>query len=242
VFTQRLTIASLILGLAATTMGTLPAMGQESSRLPDAPPANNVRARRAWAKLTTTKITLDFDDAPVLDVFKFLRQTSGVNLVLDGQLRNSGELDDKRVSLEVTDIPLRSALSLVLEFTELAATWKHGVLFITTPDRARGETVLRLYDVRDITWKMTNFPGPSMELASGSGMDDSGLSFPGDDDDTSSVPTQDEIVDLITSMLSEAFEAPKTAITQLGGQLLVRQDARTHRQVREILGQLRAAR
>jgi hypothetical protein len=122
------------------------------------------------------------------------------------------------------------------------ARWRHGVLLITTPDRAHGATFIRIYDVRDITFKLTNFPGPTMELNSGSGMDDGGgLSF-GDDDEEDAVPTTDEIVETISSSLGDATDAPNTSMTVLGGILVVRQSTEVHRMILDVLAQLRASR
>ena len=211
-------------------------------RLPKNPPAGNIKAQRVWAKMATLKISMDFDDAPVLEILKFLKQTSGINMVVDGALRNEGALDERRISLQVTDIPFRSALNIVLEFTELAARWRHGVLLITTPDKARGDTVLRIYDVRDITFKLTDFPGPKIELASGSGMDgDGGLSF-GDEDEDSAPPTTDEIVETIRSAIGDATDVEGTSMTVLGGLMVVRQSIEVHRQILEVLHMLRASR
>ena len=226
----------LCLGLAT------PAPAQDVVRLPKNPPANDVKAQRVWAKLATQKISLDFDDAPILDVFKFLKQTSGVNMVIDQALRAEGSLDDRRVSLEVTDIPLRSALNLVLDFSELAARWRHGVLFITTPGKARGDALLRIYDVRDITWKITSFPGPTLELASGSGMDDGGGLACGEDEGGDSTPTPDEIVETVRSALGEAADAEGTMMQLLGGIMVVRQSPEVHRQILEVLAMLRSSR
>ena len=235
---MRTSLATLTLGL---TLATLPALAAEMARLPDNAPAGNVKAQRVWARMATLKISLDFDDAPVLRVLDHLRQTSRINLVVDGQLRREGELDERRISLEVTDIPFRSALKIVLDFTDLAARWKHGVLLITSPDRAHGATELRLYDVRDITFKMAQFPGPTMELASGSGMDGEGLIFDGEDGDDPT-PSNEDIIEFLRDALGEVWDMPRTSLSLLGGQVLVRHTPEVHGQVAEVLALLRAAR
>ncbi|MHC5021656.1 MAG: hypothetical protein ACYTGX_16415, partial [Planctomycetota bacterium] len=105
-----------------------------------------------------------------------------------------------------------------------------------------GATFIRIYDVRDITFKLNNFPGPTMELNSGSGMDDGGgLSF-GDDDEEDAVPTTDEIVETVKSSVGDAADAPNTSMTVLGGILVVRQSTEVHRMILDVLAQLRASR
>ena len=211
-------------------------------RVPEEPPSGDTRAQQVWAKLATQRVSLDFDDAPALEVFKFLRQTSGVNLVVDQAARTDSGLDDKRLSLEVTEIPLRSAMTLVLDFVELVVRWRHGVLLVTTADRARGDSTLQIYDVRDITYKLTNFAGPKIELASGSGADDGGGLMFGDDGGEDATPTTDEILETVKSALGEAADAPGCSIALLGGLLVVRQTAEGHREILNVLGMLRSTR
>lgn len=227
----------------AALFGAAPLAAAQATvvRVPDEAPSGDLKAQQVWAKLATQRVSLDFDDAPVLEVFKFLRQTSGVNLVVDQAVRADAGLDDKRVSLEVTEIPLRSALSLVLDFVELVVRWRHGVLLVTTPDRARGDASLQIYDVRDITYKLTNFPGPKIELASGSGAEDGGLSFGGDEGDDAT-PTTDEIVETVKSALGEAADAPGCSLAILGGLLVVRQSPEGHREILNVLAMLRSTR
>ncbi|MHC5018953.1 MAG: hypothetical protein ACYTGX_02340, partial [Planctomycetota bacterium] len=117
-----------ILTLAAVLGASSAATAQSVTRLPADPPANDANAKRAWAKMDTMKVSLDFEDAPFMEVFKFLRTTSGINMVVDGSVKAEGLLDDKRINIEVTDIPMRSALKIVLDFSELVARWRHGVL------------------------------------------------------------------------------------------------------------------
>lgn len=228
----------------AALLGAAPLAAAQATvvRVPEQAPSGDVKAGAVWAKLATQRVSLDFDDAPALEVIKFLRQTSGVNLVVDQAARADSGLDDKRVSLEVTEIPLRSALTLVLDFVELVARWRHGVLLITTADRARGDATLQIYDVRDITHKLTNFPGPKIELASGSGADDGGGLMFGDDGGEDATPTTDEIVETVKAALGDAAEAPGCSMAILGGLLVVRQTAEGHREILSVLAMLRSTR
>ena len=230
------------LALVAAGLLAVPAAAQEVVRVPAGPGDGASPAElAAFAKLDTMKISLDFEDTPMPAVLQFLRQTSGINLVVDPEVRRDGGLDERRISLQVSELPLRSALSLVLEFGNLAARWRHGVLFITTPEKARGEMVLRLYDVRDLTFKLTDFPGPSLALKSGTdGMSDP-LVF-GEADEKNPPPTTDEIVETVKGMMADAWEAPGATCTVIGGMLLVRQTPEAHRDVMRLLTMLRATR
>jgi hypothetical protein len=228
----------------AALLGAAPLARAQATvvRVPEQAPTGDTKAQQVWAKLATQRVSLDFNDAPALEVFKFLRQTSGVNLVVDQTVRADAGLDEKRVSLEVSEIPLRSALALVLDFVDLVARWRHGVLLVTTPDRARGDTTLQIYDVRDITYKLTNFAGPKIELASGSGDSDGGGLMFGDEGDDAAPPTTDEIVETVKSALGESADAPGCSMAVLGGLLVARQTAEGHLEILKVLSMLRSTR
>ncbi|MHC5018952.1 MAG: hypothetical protein ACYTGX_02335 [Planctomycetota bacterium] len=235
-------IRPILFTLALAGLLGLAPLANAGDRVPVSAPDDSPQAKATWAKLDTQKISLDLSDAPVSEAFRFIRQTSGLNLVVDGAVKQERDLDEERVNLQVDDVPLRSALSLLCDFTGLVARWKHGVLLITTEARGHSTPLLRIYDVRDITFKITGMPGPTMELSSGTGMDDLGSDPFGNEEDENPPPTQDEIVELITGTLPEAFEIPGTSISQLGSVLVINQSREVHMEIQRVLAMLRASR
>ena len=224
--------------LVIAMCGVAPAA--ETVRVPESAPAGDTRAATTLARLASLRVTLDLRDAPAAQAIAELCRLSGVNLVLDGELRAAGRLDDARVTLEVTEIPCRSALALVLDFLDLAACFRHGVLLITTPEKARGALTLLIYDVRDLTAPLAEFPGPRMELPSGGGMESTDGLF--NDTTESDAPTTEEIVTVLRDALGDELEAGGASVVQIGGQLVVRQSSEGHRRIAALLAELRACR
>lgn len=224
--------------LVMAMCGAAPAA--ETVRVPEAAPEGDTRAAAALARLSALRVSLDFDDVAAVQAIAELRRLTGLNLVLDGALRTSGRLDDARVTLAVTEIPARAALALTLEFLDLAASFRHGVLLVTTPEKARGALTLQLYDVRDLTAPLARFPGPRMELPSGSNDTDPGELFGGDE--PPEAPTTEEIVTVLRDALGDDLEAGGASVAQVGGQLVVKQTAEAHRRITALLAELRACR
>ncbi|MCI0342168.1 MAG: hypothetical protein L0216_13660 [Planctomycetales bacterium] len=200
--------------------------------------AEDPRVKAIRGQLATKKINLDFEDAPFPTVINYIKTTSGVNLVVDKAVLE--ELAEARVNLKLEDLPVQAALGILLDFQKLTATFKSGVLYITKPEQAVGEAVLEIHDIRDLTYKVGSFPGPKIELKSGSDAADAGgLSFT-DEGGAETTPQPEELVDLIKqSVAAESWAIPGRSITQIGGQLLVKQSPEAQAEIRNLLKDLR---
>lgn len=226
--------------LAALAAAATPSQAQEVDRVPARPGSDDADARAAWAKLDATLLSVDFQDTPLLACVQFVKQVSGINVVVDPRVAEARPLDETRITLEVTDVSLRTVLAFICEFADLAARWRHSVLMLTSPEHARGTPVAKLYDVRDLTFQMKDFPGPEIKLvASDSGAP--GIGMLGDEEDDQT-PTRDQVIDLIQQMLPTAWDAPGVSIGTFGGAILVRQYPEVHRQIEYIIALLRSAR
>ena len=98
------------LALALLAVLVAPAPAQEIERVPARPGADDPDARAAWAKLDTTMLTVDFQDTPLLACVQFVKQVSGINVVIDPRVAEARALDETRITLEVTDVSLRTVL------------------------------------------------------------------------------------------------------------------------------------
>ena len=104
-----------------------------------------------------TKISFDFQDAPITDVKKIL-ESCGLNIVLDVQNIELtwGALEDVTVTLKLNEITAENALHLICRLTQLRWTLQSGVLLITTDE---GEGLLqserRVYHVDEFPKQMT---------------------------------------------------------------------------------------
>lgn len=111
------------------------------------------------------KINLSFTDAPLTDVVAFLREFTGLNIIIDS--KEIPTPSDLRITLRVEDLPFDNVLGLIARMHNLAYKIEDGVVFITTAETLQKETVLELYDVQDLTVSIPDFPGPEISLVSG---------------------------------------------------------------------------
>jgi general secretion pathway protein D len=198
------------------------------------------RNKRIKSELATKRVSIDYTDAPFKTVINYLKSQSGVNIVVDPEVLGELESSDTRVNLQVDEIPLQSALNILLDFTNLKSTFRNGVLFITKPERALGEGVLELHDILDITSKVSKFPGQTMELSSGTGGDDGGGLMFGDEGGEDAAPAPDELLELVkSSVAADSWDGGGRSIAMLGGQLLVKHTPEVQAEIRKLLGDLR---
>ena len=95
--------------------------------------------------------SFDFHETPLRDVIDFLRDHTGVNVMVDQRaLHDIGVPVDTPVSISVNDLPLADALTLMLEQFDLTYVIRHGVLFVTSQDAASEFAVVRIYPIEEL--------------------------------------------------------------------------------------------
>src|SRR5215471_18549408 len=83
-------------------------------------PADSVR------RLETMKITVDFEDVKLPEAVDYLRDVTGLNLViLPKAMEKDGE---SKVRLKVKDLSVKSVLRLILGSRGLTATYRDGAI------------------------------------------------------------------------------------------------------------------
>ncbi|MCA8912775.1 MAG: hypothetical protein KDB82_13815 [Planctomycetes bacterium] len=193
--------------------------------------------RKIEAQLNSTTIdTLAYEEADVTDVVKDIAKKARVTIVFDKKALEDVDEDDRKITLELADIKAMNALDIVIDQIGLFKSYKNGVLYITSEDKAKQSTITKTYDVRDITVKIQDFPAPELRLKPA---DDntSGpiIDFPEDDD-----PTADDIVEMIEDSI-DADWGDTASVTIAMGQLIIRAPRNTHNDVADLLDQLRSA-
>jgi hypothetical protein len=121
-------------------------------------------ARQVRRTLAGLKVTINFDQTPVLECFDFLRDVTGLNIVLS---KNAIEaLEDKKVTLRLKNIRLKNCLELLLQQVDpdLRYGVRHGVLTIALKDEWSRSMHLELYFVGDLVNPIPDFPGPKMGI------------------------------------------------------------------------------
>lgn len=121
-------------------------------------------AREVRRTLAGLKVTVNFEQTPVLECFDFLRDVTGLNIVLSKAAVEA--LEDKKVTLRLKSIRLKNCLELLLQQVDpdLRYGVRHGVLTIALKDEWRRSMILELYFVGDLVDPIPDFPGPKMGI------------------------------------------------------------------------------
>jgi type II secretory pathway component GspD/PulD (secretin) len=185
---------------------------------------------------STTIETLAYEEADVTEVIKDIAKKARITIVIDKKALEDVDESDREVTLELADIKASNALNIVVDQIGLFKTYKNGVLYITTEDKANEETVTKTYDVRDITVTIADFPAPKLRLKPA---DDNSqgptIEIPREDD-----PDTDDVIEMVEESI-DADWGDTASVSKIKGQLIVRAPRKIHKEVAELLDQLRAA-
>ncbi len=183
-------------------------------------------------------VTVNFEDTPLEDAIAFLRNQTGVNFIIANEIFES---DPPPITLRATNMKLRTALKWILEVTDLKMAIRDEAIFISTED-VRGDILLRMYDISDLTSPVRDFPG--LELAyNAAGTSGGGASLFADagfDDDEGGIDPE-EIADFIQeSVAIDSWDEDGVGITtRAGGTLFVSQTSEVHDLIGQLLVSLR---
>ena len=206
-------------------------------------------AALAWAgdsredsvrKLESMKITVDFQDVKLPDAVDYLRDVTGLNLVILPKAMDKEA--DSKIRLKVKDLSVKSVLKLLLSSRGLTVTWRDGALVVLPKEDLQDATVMRMFDVRSMLVKLQDFNGPKVELASSTaqnGLKDIGGVF------TLVEPAPPPIEeDMMITLIKENTGSgswdsnPKAAITLNNGVLVISQTPSVLREVESLIGRL----
>lgn len=115
-------------------------------------------------RLREEKVAFTFDETPLPDAIEFIRGVKNLNIVIDDKIKS--DLEGAPVSLSVSELEIAAALNLLLKLAgpEYTYTIKNGVVLITNLEGARGEAILHVHPVGDLTIQLTNFIAPDLIL------------------------------------------------------------------------------
>jgi len=224
-------LTAAILGLLA-----LPAMAQEGGSESDP------RKQEVVNKLNTMRITVDFANVTLEEAVGYLRDFSGLNIIVDAEVYKNQSEDQLKVTLKVKDLLLKSVLKLMLNSRELTAMYKEGVVLVVPKGKIDKAVTLQLYDVRDLLVKIQDFAGPKVELVSpskGGGGPLTGATF------TLEEPRSTLTEEFITEMIKQNTgdkswdENPNASINLTNGVMVVSQSKRVHEEIKRFINLLR---
>jgi len=214
----------------------LPAWAQEGGNESDP------RKQEVLNKLNTMRITVDFANVTLEEAVGYLRDFSGLNIVVDADVYKNQSEDQLKVTLKVKDLLLKSVLKLMLNSRELTAMYKEGVVLVIPKGKIDKAVTLQLYDVRDLLVKIQDFAGPKVELVSpskGGGGPLTGATF------TLEEPRSTITEEFITEMVKQNTgdkswdENPNASITLTNGVMVVSQSKRVHEEIKRFINLLR---
>jgi hypothetical protein len=192
--------------------------------------------KKIEAKLDSTVVpVIAYDDVDVTEVVKDFAKKGSITIVIDKKALEAVSADDRKITLELSDMKLGNALNIVLDQIGLVKSYKNGVLYITTKEKAQGQTSTKTYDVRDITMRITDFPTPEIKLKAQDEGGSPDIIIPKDDP-----PTTDDITEMIEgSVTADWGTTAKIVVAQ--GQLIITAPREVHKSVAALLDQLREA-
>ena len=107
------------------------------------------------AKALNAKIALKFDKTPLSEVARHIATQAGINVVVDNLgLTDEGVTPDEKITIDVKDVTLGSALGLILKPLRLGYFVQDEVLKITSQTRMQGPLEVRTYPVADLVVPM----------------------------------------------------------------------------------------
>jgi hypothetical protein len=224
-------MTAAILGLLA-----LPVLAQEERSESDP------RRQEVLNKLNTMRITVDFANVTLEEAIGYLRDFSGLNIIVDAEVYKNQSEDQLKVTLKVKDLLLKSILKLMLNSRELTAMYKEGVVLVVPKGKIDKAVTLQLYDVRDLLVKIQDFAGPKVELVApskGGGGPLTGATF--SLEEPKSTITEEFITDMVKQNTGDKSwdENPNASITLTNGVMVVTQSKRVHEEIKRFINLLR---
>lgn len=196
----------------------IPATAQDSAR------------DQAVRRLSTLKATVDFDGQRLEEAMDFIRDLTGVNVVVSPAA--ALQEGDATVRLRAKNLPVKSILKLLLHPRGLRATWRDGAVVVVPEAELREAVVLRVYDVRSLTAKIQDHPGPKVELAVGK----ADVVFHHAIDDPKPVMDGDFLVDLVReSTGGRSWDGGAADIRNVDSRLIVTQTPSVHAEIEDFL-------
>lgn len=154
-------------------------------------------------RLAEETTEFNFPGVSLSEALEFLRQLHGLNIIVDDEVL--ADVEGATVTMNVQGLELASALDILLDWggAELTYVVRNRTIVITNTAGARGEAVLRVHPVGDLTTKLTNFIAPNLVLKpAGADISDDQPQFGGSEEGEVAVGGDaSELMDLITANL-----------------------------------------
>ena len=191
----------------------------------------------AWRKVINDQleqeIHVEFSETDLADVVAFLQKVTGVNIIVDPAV---AQATPPPVTLNVDKMTLKQVLDTIMRLTNLHYALRDEAIYISTGEGVKGDVTMKLYDVRDLTHGMQSFPGPELDIPEPGG---SGAKLlpPVEPE---SKPEVNDFIDIIKKVVTpDQWDKPGVSIEEFQGAMVVTQTTDVHRQVEQLLRELR---
>jgi type II secretory pathway component GspD/PulD (secretin)/Flp pilus assembly protein TadD len=202
---------------------------QEGARKAEDPWKQEVRRKMS------RRVTFEFVDTELKDAIAFLNSLTKVTIILDPKVVAKGA-DKTPITLRVADMELDVALRWVLKLADLEYDLRSQAVFVTDHSSLASNVDLAIYDVRDLTTTITDFPGPRIDMGTGQGQ----VVNPFANAQPAASLQAADLQTLIKERLMAAeFADPATSIEENGGKLVVMQRPEVHDRIRQLLQSFR---
>jgi type II secretory pathway component GspD/PulD (secretin)/tetratricopeptide (TPR) repeat protein len=211
------------------------------------------------ATLEDTRMPVEFADNAFEDVVAFIGATTNIDIDVDwDSLAEIGVDPDSPVDLTLKNVTVATLLDRVIAKVsdpDLPAGWAimDGILTIASDEVLRKNTVLEIYDIRDLIFEVPNFDNApqfnlqsAIQSASGGGGGGGQSPFSQGGQDVDLVDRDDriqQIVDLLQANIDPDGWADlggdTSAITELNGNFVITSTPKNHRAIIGLLNKLR---
>jgi type II secretory pathway component GspD/PulD (secretin) len=124
--------------------------------------ANDPEIEALLARLADTRMDADFQDMTIVQVANNIFFSTDIPVSVDPEVAT--ELDDAAEYVTLTglrDLPVESLLNILVEQVgqQLAWTIRNGRVYITKSEKAAGMPIVRVHNIQDLTFPITDFKG-----------------------------------------------------------------------------------
>ena len=220
--------------------------------------------RAVLSSLEDKRIPVDFSDNNLEDVLAFIGQVANIEMDIDWPaLQDIGVNPESPVTLQLKSVPLDTVLDRVLDKAstpDFPAGWAvtDGVLTVASDEVLRRNTVLEIYDIRDLLIEIPDYDqAPQFNLntvfqqAGQQGGGGGGQSpFQTNQQQLNNQFDRDALIEDIRNLIQENidregwvdFGGETGTITELNGNLVIVNTPKNHRAITGLLSKLRAVR
>jgi type II secretory pathway component GspD/PulD (secretin) len=191
--------------------------------------------------------SLIFEGETSLDtVVDQLRTFTSIPFVVTPDAVDAVDSEGIEFNLNMThELSVANALNIITSVAGpgVTYTFRHGVVYITSTEKAHSNLVLKPHEIRDLTAVVVDHAGPKIEeirLPDGEYDDEDGPQFGGVVGEAIPLMDPDNIVTLVQQgVATGSWENDGVSIQAMNGQLFVRQTPEVHQEIEEFLGGFR---